>query len=397
MAGPNFEPCGRCQKHKLECRIDTGFKRIGKRNRTAEMEHEIAEYKRQLVDQDHHLALKDREIADLKNLLAPRYGSQQMQPTYIRPPLPPSNNTHSTSSMYTGMANPQDQSAESQQAVASLLDLKQGLDGANAGAPSGRVFKCLEEVVVHQHRIEDLFTLFWVLYHPFLPFLDSSKSPEHYYGLSVLLFWTIIAVASRTYADDATLTTGLTGPLSRLLWSTISGVTQNYHDVKALCLVCAWPLPTNSTSTDPTFKICGIMRQTALQIGLHRPSHAKDFSRIHIDLTEEDIRDRLQTWAACNIVEQSVSTGYGQPPLTIYDGALLSALRQEDDGGSIPDALKTRLRIEIFSDKVARALYGHLGTQGANREGQDFGLVLSLLAYDYRELENAIGAQASGR
>ena len=96
----------------------------------------------------------------------------------------------------------------------------------------------------------------------------------------------------------------LAGPLSRLLWQTLAGVPQSYHIVKALCFLCTWPLPIASSSTDPTFMLSGLMMQIALQIGLHRPSHAQDFSKFRVDLRAEELKDRVTTWAACNIVAQ---------------------------------------------------------------------------------------------
>ncbi len=90
----------------------------------------------------------------------------------------------------------------------------------------------------------------------------------------------------------------------RLVWSTVSEVPQNYHVVKALALLCTWPFPTSSTTTDPTFMLCGVMMQIAMQIGLHRPSHAQDFTKFKIELREADLKDRVRTWAVCNIVGQ---------------------------------------------------------------------------------------------
>ncbi|KAL9019286.1 MAG: hypothetical protein Q9185_003460 [Variospora sp. 1 TL-2023] len=58
------------------------------------------------------------------------------------------------------------------------------------------------------------------------------------------------------------------------------------------------------TSKDPTFMLCGLMMQVAMQIGLHRPSHAQDFARFKIELREEEMKDRVKTWVACNMVSQ---------------------------------------------------------------------------------------------
>lgn len=98
--------------------------------------------------------------------------------------------------------------------------------------------------------------------------------------------------------------TSLAGPVTRLVWSTLADIPQNYHVVKALALLCSWPFPTSSTSTDPTFMLCGMMSQVAMQLGLHRPSHTQDFSKFRVELIEEELRDKVRTWAICNIVAQ---------------------------------------------------------------------------------------------
>lgn len=145
---------------------------------------------------------------------------------------------------------------------------------------------------------------YFVFYHPFLPFLDREQSPDDYYNTSPLLFWTIISVGARRYQTDTHLLNSLAGPVSRLVWSTLADIPQSYHVVKALCLLCTWPFPTSSTSTDPTFMLCGMMMQVAMQLGLHRPSHTQDFSKFRVELMEEELRDKVRTWAVCNIVAQ---------------------------------------------------------------------------------------------
>ena len=145
---------------------------------------------------------------------------------------------------------------------------------------------------------------FFTCYHPFFPLLDSEKSADEYYQTWPLLFWTIVAVAARHDPYQPDLIRSISQPLSNLLWATLADVPQSYHVVKALCVLCTWPLPINSTSKDPTFMICGLMMQIAMQIGLHRPSHAQDFSKFRIDLREEELKDRVKTWAACNCVAQ---------------------------------------------------------------------------------------------
>ena len=93
-------------------------------------------------------------------------------------------------------------------------------------------------------------------------------------------------------------------PISELLWKTIADVPQDYIVVKALCLLCTWPLPVATTSTDPTFMLSGLMMQIAMQIGLHRPSHSQDFTKFKKHYLDAELRDRVRTWAACSATAQ---------------------------------------------------------------------------------------------
>lgn len=137
-----------------------------------------------------------------------------------------------------------------------------------------------------------------------MPLLDPQKSPTEYYDTSRLLFWVVIGVAARRYQSDRSLLEALSKPVTALLWETLAEVPQSYSVVKALCILCTWPFPVSSTSNDPSFMFSALAMHIALQIGLHRPSHTQDFSKFKTELREEELRDRVRTWAACNAIAQ---------------------------------------------------------------------------------------------
>lgn len=189
----------------------------------------------------------------------------------------------------------------------SLLDLSQGAgyEGMQFGPLMRQpTLNSFGRVVLTDNEVAGLFATYFQRFHPYLPLLPTDLPYTAFFNMHPLLYWSIITVASRHYGGHAGLLQELKEPLQDLLWFTVSRVPQTYHVVKALCLICAWPLPTNSTSSDPSMMICGAMIQLAMQFGLHRPSHAQDFSRFKIELREEDIRDRMNTWVVCNLVAQ---------------------------------------------------------------------------------------------
>ncbi|KAB8287275.1 hypothetical protein EYC80_010111 [Monilinia laxa] len=172
---------------------------------------------------------------------------------------------------------------------------------------------------------------------------------------------------------DPTLVLNLSKAYMKFLWNSISDMPQRSASIKALALLCTWPVPlirgfTKSrndkasatmglSELDPTWMLSGIMMQIALQTGMHRPRHAQDFLKQTRDVSEAELRDRKLIWAMCNIVSQSVSTANGQPTITIYDWGLGDGLEQNSE--ILPQGIKDRLKIEKFCQKVSKNLYGN--------------------------------------
>ncbi|KAJ5590551.1 hypothetical protein N7450_004523 [Penicillium hetheringtonii] len=367
--------CSRCRRLKLDCKIESNFKRVGKRSRNAEMEREIIELRKQIASTSTSTPHAQPPLP--AGQLTPKQESNQVSPAGV---------------YQTPSALSTDQYMGSQEAVASLLDLRSGFDGSNYMRNGNQQMKRLEDVMIAPEKVTELFNMFFMYSHPFLPFLDRKMTPDEYYAASPLLFWTIISVGARRYQADTGLLNSLAGPVTRLVWSTLADIPQSYHVVKALCLLCSWPFPTSSTSTDPTFMLCGMMIQVAMQLGLHRPSHSQDFSKFRVELIEDELRDKVRTWAICNIVAQRVSTGYGQPPSTLYDWTL-SSNDSSDPNFKLPDDIRSRLEIEEFCDKVTRALYTNRRDPVGLTSDRERGTLLSFLSRDFDELEDVFKAQ----
>ncbi|MCJ1476255.1 hypothetical protein MMC13_004921 [Lambiella insularis] len=367
-----FQSCKRCQRNNLECKIEAEFKRIPKRKKHAEMERELLDLRKK-VESQHS---------------SPSIGHTTSPFNYDMNISTPSPMSHTQAYLEHYSREPGFQEAV---ASASLLDLKSGLEGGSSlRSPSGQqtLRRQLGGVILSADRVQDLYQAFFTFYHPYIPLLDADKSPDAYYDICPLLFWTIIVVAGRRITHiTANVTASLTVAFKDLLWSTIAAVPQSYHVVKALCILCNWPLPISSTSADPTFTLSGIMMQIAIQIGLQRPSHAQDFSRFPIELRGEELKDRVKTWAACNVVAQRVSTGYGLPTATLYDSTL-GPSAMKDSGFDLPDDVDARLRIEIFSDKVTKALYRNPTDPVGLADPKGKSTIMSLLNAEFEELKD---------
>ncbi|KPI37047.1 uncharacterized protein AB675_3638 [Cyphellophora attinorum] len=154
-------------------------------------------------------------------------------------------------------------------------------------------------------------------------------------------------------------------------------------------------MPTSSTSTDPTFMLCGLMMQTALQIGLHRPSHSQDFSKFRVELREVELQDRVVVWSVCNIVAQRICTAYGQPPLTIYDWTLGPKPIENNPNYELPSPVLNRLLIEKFVDKVSRYLYMNSNDPVGLAPDSDRHTYVSLLTDQLTHLEDELRKDSS--
>lgn len=89
----------------------------------------------------------------------------------------------------------------------------------------------------------------------------------------------------------------------------------------------------------------------------------------------------------------SISTGYGQPPGTIYDWALEPASLQ-DAGYYPPEDLRTRLSIEKFCDRITKSLYNSR-PDAAEFIGPERLLIVQLLENELRDMELSFGRNIS--
>lgn len=355
MVQEPFAVCSRCSRLKLDCKIESNFKRVGKRSKHTEMERQMERLQRHLQRARAQGFIVDEEAEEMASPVA--------TDAYSRPRL-----------AFMG----------SEEAVSSLLHLKQ-----SGSYPLPRYSHELENVRLTEQSVHGLFHHFWQCYHPYLPFLDPQQSPDDYHAQHPLLFWAMIAVAARRYTVDPALLAAVSGPLTRLLWATVGEVPANHYVVKALCLMCTWPLPTSTTSTDPTHILCGVMMKAATGIGLHRPNNTQDFSRVSVDLNRAQVHDRVVTWAVCNIVAQTVGTGYGQPASTLYDWTL--AIRPGDHGPfTLSPELEARLQIERFCDKVSKEMYSNASDPRGVAGDELRAMLTRVYKREYQELRVSI-------
>ena len=90
-----------------------------------------------------------------------------------------------------------------------------------------------------------------------------------------------------------------------------------------------------------------------------------------------------------------VATGYGQPPSTLYDWTL-GASELVDANFQLPREIKARLQIEVFVDKVTKALYNNRRNPVGLAEDGERASLMSFLTRDFEELEDQLKLENDG-
>jgi hypothetical protein len=190
-------------------------------------------------------------------------------------------------------------------------------DGSlNNAATLSRV---LDDLVVDGKRIDDTFALYecpsalsfkministryFTQYHPLLPILDTSLSPNEYYEISQFLFWAIVVTGSRRYAEDPTIHERVGQLITPLAFSSMALRSTPIPVIQGLIILCTWRLPTSSTFKDITHVLCGAAVHLATQIGLHVAGVGQDFARTPLKKDQYQKIMRAKLWMHCMIV-----------------------------------------------------------------------------------------------
>lgn len=184
--------------------------------------------------------------------------------------------------------------------------------------------KSLADINLTAQDVTDIFRLYFEKMHLYLPF-RMIRSIESIHELCPLLFWVIVAVASR----DRVLVKSLIPHVQRMMSEITLKPVRNVETVQAILILCIWPFPYTSQLDDQSFVFCGMAVHIGLQIGLHRPEYAYQFSSKQ-DVLRTSIPIRRTTWISCFIVNQMLATAKGVPSTMPQDYSLMVSLDHED-------------------------------------------------------------------
>ncbi|EXA46385.1 hypothetical protein FOVG_07103 [Fusarium oxysporum f. sp. pisi HDV247] len=376
--------CSRCRRLGLACRIDDGFRRTRKRRQPTDLESEIQSLREQL-----------RASQSNTSTSSQHNGTNWPVPAPVGTPGVVFNTLNQTDTGLNFSPVRPDSTpvsidfpdATTNDADLQCLTTRPGIEPPTqhhaSPFPLARP-RALGNIILQIEEIDELFNMYIKHNHPYLPLIDEKKSPHEYYERSDLLFWVIMAVAARRHKSQPTLLPRLARNVTDLLWKTLRSMSHSISTIRALCLLCTWPFPTSSSTSDPTFMLVGIMLQMSTQMGLHCAFDAQDFAKVPLKLDTSEYSEWVQTWEACNIVAISVSIGCGLPLFSqVYESP--SASQFESSSSESPFYL--RLQIERFRLRVSLSLARPMPTGGEGALTRDRSMMYHLLNLDLDELE----------
>jgi len=196
-------------------------------------------------------------------------------------------------------------------------------------------------------QVNELFRDFFTRCHAHLPF-TMTKIVEEIHSRSGLLFWAICAISS-----DAENCVRMMPYIQGLIPSVLSP-PHNVQVVQGLLLLCIWPFPFSTQSSDPSSFYAALAVQIGYNIGLHRPTLATEFEYA-FNTEELDIETRSSTWMACYIVSQIQSCRRGIPMPIKVDATLLRLVEDSADDS----VLGTLCQISMLSDEASTSIGAH--------------------------------------
>ncbi|ETS79693.1 hypothetical protein PFICI_09546 [Pestalotiopsis fici W106-1] len=240
--------------------------------------------------------------------------------------------------------------------------------------------------------IADILNCYFTSYHHLFPILsEPSIFYLNYPRCSQLLFWVLIAIASKSIPKYSQLHLQLEPHVRTLATSTEEVVDHPLGTVQALLLLCWWPFPFKALREDPSWMYAGSATHIALRSGLHRPCHFSDF--VYGDrLDAMGVLAFTKAWIGCFIVNQIISSELGLPCTVPLDSTILSVVRGTSEV-ALPTVLVQQLKIAYQSYNICNILGNNdLSSSGLLAGSTD---MMRIFERGIQEVETQIGDKMS--
>lgn len=139
--------------------------------------------------------------------------------------------------------------------------------------------------------------------HPRFPLLLDPVTTINSYEKAPLLFWSVLAIASKDSEKYASDYARLQILLRQLVADILLLGTRSIYLVQALLILCVWSFPHEDMNKEPFSMYCAVAISMARSLGLHRPQYP--FLLFAAKASEiGTIETRTATWLSCFIVDQ---------------------------------------------------------------------------------------------
>ncbi|KZP11726.1 hypothetical protein FIBSPDRAFT_962002 [Athelia psychrophila] len=263
-----------------------------------------------------------------------------------------------------------------------------------------------------------LFDEFFEHFHPSCPMFLTSRAPVPTHRTDPLLFWAILAVASRGPPLPSGMQKILEGvsyvALAEQIKASVAALgiyPPHTPGVVQALLLLTWhysslvrpDFPLRSAPSPSHFLIIvgGTAQaiQTALQIGLHRPQFPHEFtSRTEEQVAAETVegQERTLAWIYCHILGYSIASIHGIPSLLKDDYVTLSASNRASASppawlAQIPRRAIDALRIARLTDRIACTLGHAASTPSGQLPAESTAPLFSVFNAELGELDRGLG------
>ena len=349
--------CSRCRRLGIACRREKGFKRLNRSSKIQQLESEI---------QDLHQHIGSERTPFLAPL--PQLDTSPPATGYIR-----------YSSATPVRSSSHDLSRACRTTI--LAQFQPPLLSQSLDRPSTPIRFSLNDIALEVAQADILFKTFFDKYHRYLPFLDKSLTSSECHKKSSVLFWTIIAIASRQDRSDSPLSCKLYPLLHEMILHTVASPPVRLATIQAMILICNWPTTSVRMTTDISLTFISLAYSAAKALGLHRPGQEREYSLTHdIDL-DSNRAQRLRTWIACAVTAQNLIQNHGLEPITTLQDWISTQTCEGKSAADVPIELQRHLMICRLREKICRHLaQGFLDPSGVAPEAERRNFTSSLEA-----------------
>ncbi|KAF9888918.1 hypothetical protein FE257_008087 [Aspergillus nanangensis] len=201
--------------------------------------------------------------------------------------------------------------------------------------------------------VADLIDEYYSNLHPRFPLLLEPAVILDSYEKAPLLFWTVLAIASKDSEKYASDYPRLQILVKQLVADILLLGNRSIYLVQALVLLCVWSFPHEDMNKEPFSMYCSVAISMARSLGLHRPQHP--FVLFAAKASEiGSLETRTLTWLSCFIVDQWHTGRFGVPSSVRIDHTVLHALNPSTAG--VPAPTRIQLHIALVTSKISTAL-----------------------------------------